>query len=528
MYNQKGGLKLINPEISHIVALTNMLNSPGVEISILSVMSLKGFILIFSVQEENSEYFMQNISNGRFDTPVTSYILKLAVTTPSPIRLDPYAFSNKLSETPESFYNEVLLQQNVWIKSITGNRPPICPSIGSFFLFNNINAVKCLNFFKSLTRNELKSYRNGTADGNRITTLGKPMPLEYMARNKIDLFDYLLRQINSYTGQRARAGLGMILMQNVLECQTLETFLSKNITSGPHYSYSVVGNARAQFNNSMSLLISQIIRLFIEIGVIHFDLHENNALYGGINIKKWLLIDFGLASDVVIKIPDFYLDVHEKDVIQEQQKKYNVDFESLISRRNKRSISEDSNTSSNNKIEFISDIMEYIINIDREKIKEKYSVIPAQKYVAEVAAELAANPGDPILQQALASEEAILAAAQAASAHKYQMMWYDKLKMLLDFDDILENAFVQLYENTRVNIESGINLSGSTLNSYQSQGFIFGLKGEAKDYLTDFPSIQCGSDSICTISGGKIIKNKTKKQRKRKNKKNKNYNKTIK
>jgi hypothetical protein len=520
MYHQKGGLKLKIAGTPHLTALINMLTSPGVFISILSVTSLKGFILIFRVEEEYAEYLMQNDNSGRFIIPVTTYILKLAITNPDEVALEPYAFSTKITESETSFYNEVLLQQNIWVKSITGRKPPICPSIGSFLLFDNSNAKKCLNFLKSLSENELKSYQNGTANGDALTSLGRSMPLRHMANNKSHLFTYLLKQISS--PRTSNSGLGMILMQNVPDCETLESFLSKNISSGAPYSYSVVGNARARFNNSMSLLISQIVRLFIEIGVIHFDLHENNELYGGDSlIKKWLLIDFGLASNILLKIPDFYLDVDEKNDAEERKNKFYDDFLDLFSSRGKRGLIDDNTEQKRN---FIASVMEFLSRIDREKLKEKYYVNPVKENAAEAQANAAADPANQYLQQELADALAEVAAAEAEPAKNYQMMWFEKLKTLPDFDNILENAFVQLEQNMIINIDRTGMLS-STLESYRSQGILFGSEGQPPSaYYVTFPNIQCTSGSGCTISGGKRKKNKTNKT----NKTNKRINKTKK
>jgi len=534
MHNQRGGLKLKTQGMTHLNALIQMLSSPGAVLSILSVDSLKGFILIFSVEEGNAQYYMQN-TDGSFTIPVTSYILKLAITNPSDINLAPYASSIKMTESKTSFYNEVLLQQNVWVKSITGNRPPVCPSIGSFLLFDNNNAKNCLNFFKSLSEHELRRYHDSAVNGNALTTLGRRMTLEQMASNKRQLFIYLLNQISS--PHRPDTGLGIILMQNVPNCETLQTFLSQNISRSSG-TYSLVDPAaKTMFVRSISLLISQIVRLFIEIGVIHFDLHENNELYGGLGaVKKWLLIDFGLASDILIKVDDFYLNVGEKNDIERKKEEYLRKFFSLSfnssdtndrsSRKRGREVDPEK------KRKFISEVMEYLSNIDREKLKEKYYVIPAQENATEAAADAAASPGNPALQQAARIAAADAAAAQAAPAVNYQMMWYEKIKALTApvFDDILENVFEQLKENIIVDINSARRMSSQTLGSYRSQGIIFGSEGQSPDnFLIEFPPIACAASSGagCIISGGKRNK-KTRKQKKRKNKKNKNYNKTIK
>ena len=70
--------------------------------------------------------------------------------------------------------------------------------------------------------------------------------------------------------------------------------------------------------------IAQLIRLFIEIHVIHFDLHDNNVLvYYHRNILKCMLIDFGEACDLDNEMDNKYIKTSgERNFYLNNAKKY--------------------------------------------------------------------------------------------------------------------------------------------------------------------------------------------------------------
>ena len=69
---------------------------------------------------------------------------------------------------------------------------------------------------------------------------------------------------------------------------------------------------------------AQIARLFINIGVIHFDLHSGNALIylSPDNTIKSLIIDFGRASNIMTDTDDDYLNVSEKLTMREKKEEF--------------------------------------------------------------------------------------------------------------------------------------------------------------------------------------------------------------
>jgi hypothetical protein len=57
--------------------------------------------------------------------PVTSYILKFSIiknNSDSPDSLIEYAGTPKISETPQSFFEEAKLQEYIWESSVLGGR----------------------------------------------------------------------------------------------------------------------------------------------------------------------------------------------------------------------------------------------------------------------------------------------------------------------------------------------------------------------------------------------------------------------
>lgn len=140
---QAGGLKAINPTKRGFEAIRDMINSEGSVLSILTISSAKGFMIKLDVLKEHSDYFNIGINtttrttNGIFDTPVTSFILKFAVITDRPdVNLPKYMGRIKQSESIDTFFNEAKLQQKIWKKSILWGGEAICPSVANFCLFD--------------------------------------------------------------------------------------------------------------------------------------------------------------------------------------------------------------------------------------------------------------------------------------------------------------------------------------------------------------------------------------------------------
>ncbi len=309
-----GGLKLLHPEKQGFDPVMDMIRSPGAGLSVLTTASLKGFIIELNVRRENAEYttFSGAAGSGsKMTTPVTSYILKFAILTDSPTKLPAYDGDDKVSETPEDYYAESKLQQSVWIASITGGKTPACPSVANFALFDNNNAQDVVDYLMTVS-----------SGGVRY------------------VFNYFYDILSKYK----LCNLGVITMPKLVDSYTLasieETLKSKR------------ENRRADI-----ACIAQIIRMFLDIGVLHFDLHAGNVMLydshrtpGDINCT---IIDFGLASNIANGVDDGYFNVAEKNVINQKRREYVEGYDQAETKGKKE------------KSDYIAHVFDFLINVDK-------------------------------------------------------------------------------------------------------------------------------------------------------------------
>jgi hypothetical protein len=317
MDKQYGGLKWTGPDSPAVAdngkittnnpdfkPVYNMVNRPNSKLSVLTVNSLKGFMLNLTVDENESEYKNLDTNGKKFTVPVTRFILKFVILrgpndfTP----LQSYNGRSKSFETRKSFLEEAKLQQYVWSKSIRGGSPAICPSVANFTMFDTIDSANLMWFF-------LKKVE--------------------MDPTATFMFNYLYN--NSNINGR---GIGVLTMPAITQSTTLDRFLTLRDNS-LFYQTEITHEIKS---HTISSVFAQIARLFIGIGVIHLDLHPgnvmiyldpNNKLFDPKNKIKTLLIDFGRASNINDK---------EEDVLGEQDKadaillktKLNSDFFKLV------------------------------------------------------------------------------------------------------------------------------------------------------------------------------------------------------
>jgi hypothetical protein len=272
----KGGLKKKNVEKLLFQPIYDMIMHPDTHFSVFIVSSLKGFMISMQVTQEASEYFNRN-SGGNFTIPVTSFLLKFAIVTTNDETLPPFSINGKnypkSSEPKEDFYQEAILQQKLWLKSIGAGKIEVCPSvIGLAFLKNPTR-------FFSL----IKSKLNEPPD--------KFLVLE----------QYLFNQLKTDPSWE----IGIIVQSLVENSSQIGRFIDD-----PH-------KTRDQKNEALIYAGAQLIRLFISYKVIHFDCHLGNILVveKDENIKCFI-IDFGLVcvlrGDLKMKNENLVPDIENK------------------------------------------------------------------------------------------------------------------------------------------------------------------------------------------------------------------------
>lgn len=197
---------------------------------------------------------------------MTSFILKVAVITPTYEETLPTIDERvKLSESAESYLNEAQIQQFTWKKSITGGRPAICPPVAN------------LTFFDKMASKAVVTLCRNRSSGPNATMV----------------FEYLQNIISdTHT-------IGIITMPTIPNSNMLSTSLRHMSTPD---KYEAVAYTMAQF-----------IKMFIEIGVIHFDVHAGNILiHTGLDGHiHSTLIDFGRTADLNRLTDEIWLTVDD-------------------------------------------------------------------------------------------------------------------------------------------------------------------------------------------------------------------------
>jgi hypothetical protein len=390
-------------EIPDIERIRNMLNSPGSTIEMLTCGSAKGFMFEMTVDPTHSEF--SNHGGER----ITSFIVKLAVTSQqTDEELDDYVPVNrgtpvgKSTETADSYFQEAKIQQDVWMTTIAGTRLPISPPIVLFSLFDNENGKNFLTFLNY----KVKKHKS-------VHTI------KYLRR--------VLRNLDY--------GLGMIIMSKVLDSDTFESFL--DLPRNRQASFQDVQVTEDLIHNVYAKLISKIVRLYIEVGVIHFDLHLKNALIyrkadSSLDVS---VIDYGRASDVNDNTTNDYLGPAEKRPLRENSKALHTELLKLCHP------TKHAPPTPQDKINFISHVIDPLRRLEHERSQQLYGNSESYPY------------------------------------GRYQFDWMEEITPMLAqmttrrtaqatreiFNDIAVMAFDNLFREITVDIDRGAHLSRATL-----------------------------------------------------------------
>ena len=440
MKTQRGGLKLKNPGKTGFKPIYDMINSPSCSINLLTYKSLKGFMIYINVSENDSEYI--GIQGGKFTKTVSSFLLKFAVITPNNDETLPsYKNIEKMSESKESYFEEAKLQQKIWKTSISGGRNEICPPVANFSLFTNNDSLNLLKFLKNKTGGNVK-----------------------------EIFDYLFTCIKN----NKNYGIGIITMPKVENSTTFGDFI--NLPLGTDF-YGLPINDEV-INMAYSFVLSKTARLFVDIGVIHFDLHTGNSLIFKTNDNQInsLIIDFGRASDLNSGLDDEYLTLGEKQIIiREKEQFYDRLFRIPF------------NASNSEKTTYMRQVFNIIADLDYEKNHKMFHY---------------------------------------SNLDRYQMDWYDNIPR---DPAVLSNAFYLLKMSTEITHGTS-SMMPKTIQSYENSGYLINFDTGVDSFVVPFIGANCDEAvDFCVISGGKKRTRKMKKRQSRRNKKSKKeiYNKKF-
>jgi hypothetical protein len=457
MDNQYGGVKrkVYDPDSQDFTPIYNMVNAANSKLSVLTTDSLKGFMLNLTVDKEDSEYL--NLRGKRFTEPVTNFILKFVILTDIPSRdLGYYNGTHKSSESHESFFNEAKLQQYIWKESITFGRPAICPSVANLSMFTAEDSLSLMNFFKESNAN------NYQID----TTSESPNPITHNS----DVFRFLSNKSQISKPDR---GIGLLVMPTITQSTTLSQFMGLPINSN---FYGKIITYADKFN-AVSNAFAQIARLFVEIGVVHVDLHSGNIMIY-LNSEqeiKCSLIDFGRASNILSEDDDIYLTKEQKEGVKLVIKDFKKDLfdldkehKDLLKLNQRRKMLFELSRDQNNFLEF-NKYRDELMQINAVRDEIRINEINYMKYVLDYIADFDFSINNP----KYFDDDGIT----------YQLKWfaqyrnYDHLtdnRKKGQYMELFVNAFDILHNMTLLDGNSA-GISADTIKTYERDGSFINL-----------------------------------------------------
>lgn len=345
MNNQTGGVKLVDtiPDEEKVGfrPVSSMIENPESSISLLTAGSLYGFMFNFKIDKTDSKYRTLDTAY-RFTNPVEQFILKIVVTVGknhSRGSLGALAGVEKRSERETLFCKEAELQQTIWIRSITGGKPAICPPVANFAVFKNAEGKQLLELITKRTPPGPPSRTSWLEYLTGLTPFATSLPI---VPTKIAALEFLKATLED----KPKIGIGVLTMPTITNSTTLFDFYS--LPEGGNFN-----GLKITYRNKMkafAYVIAQTVRLFVHIGVIHYDLHLKNAIIYITDDKqiKGMLIDFGQALDITAPVgtdPVLLADHAEENAKKEEF--FNRQFATT-------------NLSDEDKAAFMFDVMDYL------------------------------------------------------------------------------------------------------------------------------------------------------------------------
>jgi len=321
-------------------------------LSILSVDSLFGFVFKLTLPHHIQSPFMGPSATGlRFNVPIQEFIIKLVVVSKPASVVGGYETIPKKSVSRESLIEEVRIQNYIWKRSVYASRPAICPPV------EYANIIEFSKEGKDKANQMLKQFQQNLPYGQIEQTTIQYLANAIYHRNPSGNGGY-------YYDNRS---LGIVLMPAIPGAQTFYEFRKRT-----DIAIDVVQNVAAN-------IIAQIVRLLIDIQVIHLDLHYANVLVD--NKFNSTIIDFGIASQINLGSDDAYFNMDEKTLILTEITKFNQEYRKIGKRR-----ASDVEPIDNQKRDFIINVMNYIAEKDKEryvrlgKPEGQYQLIWTEEY----------------------------------------------------------------------------------------------------------------------------------------------------
>jgi hypothetical protein len=287
-YYQNGGLLLTKKYNSTFEAVYEMIMESS-DIEIVYMESLKGFIFKLVIDKDKSKFTTLNEYKTDINDKVDSLILKFAIISNNlkdlapPLKYQGYEL-NKQTEIESDVINEVFIQQHIYLESIKNTGNPISPGLADYSYFNTEQSFIILDFLIAKAKKD---------EAKKV-------------------FKYLKEQIalNHNSGYY----LSLITMENAQSYEQLhDVWVSTN------FSLTLR-------RETCCIAIAQLLRLFLQFGIVHCDCHGGNIL-----VKKKdpeFVLETLDMLEVDVKIIDYgrYINIYDEinndnSKISETQKK---------------------------------------------------------------------------------------------------------------------------------------------------------------------------------------------------------------
>jgi len=255
----------------NFASIVKMIAHPKCKISLISDLSLKGFVVMLHVEGlDPVEFYGLNETTHVFDVPVDTLVIKMAIlytgtsTADNKLELPPYkAGMRKQMENLNDFQKEAAIQSEIYYQTLSkGN--PICPALIDLSHFTSLDS----------SARFLKALRTKCIDSESRS-----------------MITYIMESLPGTTDRQ----LGMITMESAVTFDTFyDAFDSYSTIDTSNMQISGYDNITAS-TEQVSLcgdVVFQIARLFNECKIVHCDLHGENILVDKLK-KKMLIIDFG-------------------------------------------------------------------------------------------------------------------------------------------------------------------------------------------------------------------------------------------
>lgn len=275
-----GGMKKRDDAQTSFEAVKTMMMHPKAQVSALSYNSMSGFLFRLDIPHDKTctpPFVGLNAEGTAFTRPVYSLVLKLAMVVPSFLEQTYYfkhnplrdnkrnslfvvdKFYRKHVEVLQDFIEEADIQQYIYIKTLSPAGKPLCLAVVDMAYFDDNKTSQ--QFISTLLLSSL-----------RQDDVAAAAMLEFLQRKLAE---------NPYVA------LGMISMELADGFVPLYQLSRPPLTDAHAHAHA----------KACEQSLAQLIVLFLNFKIVHWDCHSNNVMATETG-EKACLIDFGRVLDL--------------------------------------------------------------------------------------------------------------------------------------------------------------------------------------------------------------------------------------